>query len=182
MIIKDIIGKVKEYFKPVYSFTNAKTREIILTFDSIRESNVDASAEICNIPLETGFKQTEYKYPNPTTIEFTAVIQKSSVLLNKLSDYTDLVKNKEDLIAKTIQVLEEYKNYLIPVNITTKSGAYNNYTLKGYYIPENIDNYSLFEVKTQFEQIMTNVEEQQNYKNKYDTKTVNNGLAQKIKL
>ncbi len=154
--------------------------EVVFSFDTITEAEVRGSSNVVGYPIEKGYSVTDYKYQNPTNIHIIGLLERSSMLGNLARGALNMLSNKlgfgefADPITKMRTDLEYYKSGLYPLNIQTKSGLYENYTLVDFNLPENFDNYGLMEVEMAFQQIMTTGEGKKNASNQ---DTVEGGLA-----
>lgn len=179
MIIEAITKKIGKLLTN-YWIVDLTTGKYVLTFDSILSANFDAGSEICTVPIETGFKTTEYKYLTPNNITLRGVISRGATTSELITGF--FTKTKSELIRETKQQLDKYVKYIIPLEIHIKSGLYERYQLRSYSIQETVDNFSLFEVEMDFEEILLAKDEETRLKNSYDKKTVNIGITQKTSL
>ena len=126
--------------------------EKILEFDSIRETAFEATSEVTEYPIENGTFVTDYKYDNPDILTVVGVISRTNASGAGLIE--TYWSGRDELINQTRQALDQYKKGIFHLRIQTKSGFYDWMTLKDYTIPENYDNYGLFEVEMTFKQII----------------------------
>ena len=126
--------------------------EKILEFDSIRETGFEATSNITDYPIENGTSITDYKYDNPDTLTVVGVISRTNSSSSGLKE--TYWSGRDELINKARQSLDKYKRGIYRLQIQTKSGFYDWMTLQDYSIPENYDNYGLFEVEMTFKQII----------------------------
>lgn len=124
----------------------------VLAFDSIREAGFEATSSVTDYPLENGTSVTDYKYDNPDTLTVIGVISRTNAGLTDVKE--TYWSGRDALINKTRQALDRYKKGIYRLKIQTKSGVYDWMTLQDYRIPENYDNYGLFEVEMTFVQII----------------------------
>lgn len=122
-----------------YIITDANSNEILLRFDTIEDCSYKASSTVTSYPTEMGIMVNDYKYKNSDTFTARGLITRR---VNNDSDI-DLIKSQ----------LELYQSGMYAMNIQTKSGLRENYTLESYEIPENLDNYSVLEVDMNFKEI-----------------------------
>lgn len=59
-----------------YSVVDAETREPLLEFDTIMECGFHGSASSTQVPIETGFSVTDYKYANPDDLHMKGIVSK----------------------------------------------------------------------------------------------------------
>ena len=145
-----------------YLITDASTNEIVLKFDTIEDCNYKGSSSVTSYPTEYGIEVTDYKYKNSDSITAKGLIARRS---NNDSD-VDLIINQ----------LNTYISGMYALNIQMKSGLRENYTLEGYDIPENLDNYSVLEVDMKFKEIPKFLQQQNRAAS--DNDTVNTGIVQ----
>lgn len=126
--------------------------EQILEFDSIRETGFEATSNVTDYPIENGTSVTDYKYDNPDTLTVVGVVSRTNASLSDLKE--TYWSGRDELINKTRQALDKYKRGIYRLKIQTKNGLYDWMTLQDYIIPENYDNYGLFEVEMTFKQII----------------------------
>lgn len=129
----------KIIYSTSYVITDASTDDILLRFDTIEDCSYKASSTVTSYPTEMGIMANDYKYKNADTFQARGLIARRT---NNDSD-VDLIKSQ----------LELYQSGMYAMNIQTKSGLRENYTLESYEIPENIDNYSILEVDMNFKEI-----------------------------
>lgn len=145
-----------------YIITDAGENKIILAFDMIEECEFKASTTVTTYPTERGIQVTDYKYDNPDTLKIRCFMRRT--------------ENNAGLLEKLNTELEKYKSGIYAMNIQTKIALRSNYTLTGYSIPENADNYGLFEVEMDFQQILNYTEV--SYREASDKDTVSSGISQ----
>lgn len=145
-----------------YIITEAETNNVILAFDMIEECSFKASTTVTTYPTERGIQVTDYKFDNPDTL--------------KIKCYMRRTENNASILEKLNTELEQFKSGIYAMNIQTKIALRRNYTLTGYSIPENADNYGLFEVEMDFQQILNYTEV--SYRAASDKDTVSSGIAQ----
>lgn len=145
-----------------YLITDASTNDIVLKFDTIEDCNYKGASTVTSYPTEYGIEVTDYKYKNSDSITAKGLIARRS---NNDSD-VDLIRNQ----------LNMYISGMYALNIQMKSGLRENYTLEGYDIPENLDNYSVLEVEMKFKEIPKFLQQQNRAAS--DNDTVNTGVVQ----
>lgn len=145
-----------------YVITDTKTSEILLRFDTIEESSYKSSSTVTSYPTEMGIMASDYKYKNSDTFKAKGLIARRSTNAQQI----ELIENQ----------LKLYQSGMYGMNIQTKSGLRENYTLEGYEIVENIDNYSLLEVDMEFKEMPKFLG--QNNRASYDNDTKNGGISQ----
>lgn len=144
-----------------YVITDNKTSEILLRFDTIEEFEFSATATVTSYPTEKGIMVNDYKYLNADSFKVKGLIARRSNNQNQL----ELIKAQ----------LKKYQSGMYGMNVQTKSGLYENYTLENYAISENVDNYGLLEVDMSFKQILTIGNG--NNRESYDDDSVNGGVS-----
>lgn len=145
-----------------YIITDNQSGEVIFAFDMIEECEFKASTTVVTYPTERGIKATDYKYDNPDTIKLKCFVRKRE----------DNKQQRDRILTQ----LEHYKSGIYAVDIQTKAGLRSYYTIAGYTIPENIDNYSLLEVDLDCQQIIDFSQEQP--RDDSDMDTVSTGISQ----
>lgn len=145
-----------------YLITDASTNDVVLKFDTIEDCNYKGASTVTSYPTEYGIEVTDYKYKNSDSITAKGLIARRS---NNDSD-VDLIRNQ----------LNMYISGMYALNIQMKSGLRENYTLEGYDIPENLDNYSVLEVDMKFKEIPKFLQQQNRAAS--DNDTVNTGIVQ----
>lgn len=124
----------------------------ILTFKSVYTTNFSCDNEITDYPIENpnGYKKnTDYMYQTPSYFTVVGVINREDTLSANIIDYfsgTDAV-----LLMKT--KLEFLQAGIYKLKIKTREGFYTFYTLKGYSIPEDVNNVSILEVHMNFKRV-----------------------------
>lgn len=179
--LSDVFDKLFGATYAIYTVENGKERPV-LTFDSIIESGIEGKATIISHPVEQGFKATEYKFSEPSIIEMSGIVSQQSLLGqvgDKLLSFVGM--DKGDMIEKTRQTLEEYKKNLYIVNIKTRTGVWENYTLQNYHIKENVDNFGLLDVDMTFQEVMLRPSTYSNVKSATQKPTINTGIGEVVK-
>lgn len=167
-----------------YSVVDAKTNEPQLEFDSILECNFHGSATSTQVPIETGFKKTDYKYANPDDLHLKGIVSKNGTFGIGFLDinYSLTGQNKNTLIEKIRAKCEELTHNLILVNAQTRnSGLRKNYTMTDYVINETPYNFNLLEVDMSFEQVLLFNEDGEMLRNKADGDTQQIGIVESLK-
>lgn len=158
MIITSLLNAFEK--KSVYAIwykEEGLEKQQILEFDSIREAEFEATSNVTDYPVENGVSITDYKYDNPDILTVVGVISRTNASLVDINEAYLL--GRDELINKTRQALDRYKRGIYRLQIQTKSGLYDWMTLRDYTIPENYDNYGLFEVEMTFLKIIRPDEE-----------------------
>ena len=146
----------------IYIITDHQSNEVILAFDMIEECEFKASTTVVTYPTERGVRATDYKYDNPDVIKLKCFVRKRE-------------DNKQQR-DKILTQLDYYKGGLYAIDVQTKAALRTNYTISGYTIPENLDNYSLLEVDLECQQIIDFSQEQP--RDSSDMDTVSTGMSQ----
>lgn len=150
MRLSSIGNPAKVVYSSLYVISDSDTGEIVMAFDSIDELRFKASSSVTSYPTELGINAVDYKYDNPDTLEVIGIISRASFVGNR---YGQDVSAKAEAVEKTRTELEHYKSGIYKLDIQTKVGLRQGFTLSDYEIPENIDNYSQFEVTMKFVQV-----------------------------
>lgn len=145
-----------------YVITDAKSNDIVLRFDTIEECSYKSSSTVTSYPTEVGIMASDYKYKNSDSFKAKGLIARRSTNAQQVK----LIENQ----------LKFYQSGMYGLNIQTKSGLRENYTLESYEVPENIDNYSLFEVDMEFKEMPKFLG--QNNRSSYDDDTRSGGISQ----
>lgn len=145
-----------------YVITDTLSGEVIFMFDMVEECEFKASSTVVTYPTERGIQATDYKYDSPDSI--------------KLNCFTKKRENTKQQRDKILSQLEHYKSGLYAIDIQTKAGLRTNYTISGYTIPENADNYSLLEISLDCQQIIDF--NQEDVRDNSDMDTVSTGITQ----
>lgn len=173
MELSNIGSPAKIIYSSMYTISDSSTGDIVFTFDTIEEVSFKASSNVTSYPTETGIKVTDYKYDNPDQITVRGIINRNSYIGK---NHIDSALAKVETIEKVRTELERYKKGIYKLDIQTKAGLRQGYTLDGFEIPESADNYSLFEVEMSFTQVVSF--QSINPKSNSDSDTVNIGTTQ----
>jgi len=157
-----------------------------LIFDTIISSEVTADSQVISIPIEEGYRQTDGKYIDPRTVNLIGIIERSSSATLQLLSFM----NKNEYIENVRNVLEIMRtgkrqtkdqtnqNSLTGYDIYTRnSGVLRNFTLKSYKIIENANNFSLFHVEMEWQEILEKARSYSNSKNASASSTQATGQA-----
>ena len=144
----------------------------VMAFDTITECQFDASASVVSYPTEYGINVTDYMYDNPSNLKVKGVIARNS-LIGK--NFLEVTLGKTTMLSQINEKLMYYKSNMVGVNIQTKAAKRENYKLESFSIPENLDNYNLFEVTMVFKQLIDM--NAQKPRRPEDKDTVNGGIT-----
>lgn len=168
-----------------YTITKTGSSTPELNFDTIEECSFNGSSTVTSYPVEAGYKVTEYKFENPSVIEMKGSIS-STGIFGGFGFSLGLSKNglefKGDVISNTVKKLDEMKRELSSLDIQTRNGLREGYTLTNYNIPENYDNFNLLEVEMTFEKILTVENAKLNFKDFFQKQTESTGISQVVEL
>lgn len=155
--------------------------KIVLEFDTIDECTMTASATTTQYPTEYGTSATDYKYAQPSMVSMRGLISRGGIFgsgtviefaINKGKLKTSIIESLRDNLKKL-------KNEMILVDINTRNGGlWESMTLIDYTITENPDNFSLFEVDMQFQQVLRKDLQNEKAGKVSDTNTKQGGIAQ----
>ncbi|MBO7735234.1 MAG: hypothetical protein J6S67_21900 [Methanobrevibacter sp.] len=145
-----------------YVITDAKSGDILLRFDTIEECSFKSSSTVTSYPTEMGIMASDYKYKNSDSFKAKGLIARRSTNAQQV----ELITNQ----------LKHYQSGMYAMNIQTKSGLRENYTLEGYEVVESVDNYSLLEVDMEFKEMPKFLG--QNNRDAYDDDTRSGGISQ----
>ncbi len=173
--LRELIPFFKQYAIFYVSDINPKG-EIVLAFDAIQETNFKAETAMTSYPTENNQERTDGKYKQPSVLTVRGIIQKNSVTGSAGSAFG------LNLFQKTKNELEKFLNVICRLDIQTKNGFYKNYSLISYEIPENLDNYSYFEVLMTFKENLIPAADQMIVKNISDLNTMVSGWLSKVGL
>lgn len=172
-LLRNTIAKVTKFFDVYFIEQNNKK---ILDFDTFNEVDYTAQSNVATYPIESNIAITDYKYNTPNIVNCVATVSDKNIvalvgfaILDKQTK-EDIIKDKlNDLIIK-----------LERVNIHTKRGFYQNYTLTKFYIIEDIENYGHLKVEMTFQEaifladVLGNLN---NLKSASDSNTQNAGIT-----
>lgn len=153
----------------------AKTR-VALSFDVIEETNFRGSSTVTNYPREDGVMVSDYKYQNPSVLTVNGIVSRKSVVGNLISMALDGGTN----VQRMKERLHYYKSGMYPLDIQTKSGLYENYTLESYEIPEDYDSYGLMNVSMTFKEMFKAADRQETLPPAKDT--ISSGISRLLGL
>ena len=111
-------------------------------------------------------------YDNPSNLKVKGVIARNS-LIGK--NFLEVTLGKTTMLSQINEKLMYYKSNMVGVNIQTKAAKRENYKLESFSIPENLDNYNLFEVTMVFKQLIDM--NAQKPRRPEDKDTVNGGIT-----
>lgn len=182
-MIMDYLKKIiSSLISDTYSISLSGETEPVLTFDSIEECAYSGSATVTSYPVEAGYRVTEYKYENPSIIEMKASISTTGDIGGFGISFSLFGKNKSSMVSTVRSRLEQFKKELVSLDIQTRTANRYGYTLTDYNIPENYDNYNMFEVSMTFEKIMTVENANPNIKDMFQADTSSTGISQVIAM
>ena len=153
-------------------------KKVVLAFDSIQEVNLKAST----YPTESNEYRTDGKFRDPNVISVRGIIQRPSLAGQAARALLSYLGGGKSLIDRTKAQLEQYIDVICRLDIQTKSGLYENYSLIGYEIPESLENFGYFEVIMDFQQNLVPTADNEILKRIADAKTIFGGICSKIGL
>lgn len=155
--------------------------KIVLEFDTIEECTMTASATTTQYPTEYGTSATDYKYAQPSMVSMRGLISRGGIFGTGTAIEFAINKGKlkTSIIENLRANLKKLKNEMILVDINTRNGGlWESMTLIDYSITENPDNFSLFEVDMQFQQVLRMNLQNEKAAKVSDTNTKQGGIAQ----
>lgn len=158
------------------AFSYEVDTKVALEFNVIEETNFRGSSTVTNYPREDGVMYSDYKYQNPSVLTVNGIVTRKSVIGNLISAALDGATN----VQRMKERLEYYKSGMYPLNIQTKSGLYENYTLESYEIPEDYDSYGLMNVSMTFKEMFKPGDKQETLPNAKDT--ISGGISRLLGL
>lgn len=167
-----------------YSVVDAETREPLLEFDTIMECGFHGSASLTQVPIETGFSVTDYKYANPDDLHMKGIVSKNGTVGIGFMDvnYSLTGEDKNNLIEKIRTTCDKLTHEMTLVDIQTRnSGLRKKYTMVDYVIDETPENFNLFEVDMTFEQVLTFDDKGKFLRNEADGDTKLIGIVETLK-
>lgn len=176
----NILTKINGFLDGLKTYGILKDSKVYLTFDTIIECKYSRSLEITDYPFETrgGLTRiTEYGYNNPDAISMVGIKSYDSIVGGKLAEVFD-IKNEIDLIK---QKLDYLTSGIFKLQIKTRNGLREYFTLQKYELPENLENFNTLEVSMTFKQVLDNNDKDKNLRDVDDQDTKNGGnLSAKI--
>lgn len=170
--------------KATYSIVDAETREPQLEFDTIIECRVHGSTSSTQVPIETGFSVTDYKYANPDDLHMKGIVSKNGTVGIGFMDvnYSLTGEDKNNLIEKIRTTCDKLTHEMTLVDIQTRnSGLRKKYTMVDYVIDETPENFNLLEVDMTFEQVLTFDDKGKFLRNEADGDTKLIGIVETLK-
>lgn len=167
-----------------YSVVDAETREPLLEFDTIMECGFHGSASLTQVPIETGFSVTDYKYANPDDLHMKGIVSKNGTVGIGFMDvnYSLTGEDKNNLIEKIRTTCDKLTHEMTLVDIQTRnSGLRKKYTMVDYVIDETPENFNLLEVDMTFEQVLTFDDKGKFLRNEADGDTKLIGIVETLK-
>lgn len=157
-------------------------KKVVLAFNSIQEVNLKASSTMTTYPTESNEYRTDGKFRDPNVISVRGIIQRPSLAGQAARALLSYLGGGKSLIDRTKAQLEQYIDVICRLDIQTKSGLYENYSLIGYEIPESLENFGYFEVIMDFQQNLVPTADNEILKRIADAKTIFGGICSKIGL
>lgn len=167
-----------------YSIVDAETREPLLEFDTIMECGFHGSASSTQVPIETGFKKTDYKYANPDDLHMKGIVSKNGTVGIGFMDINVSLtgRDKNNLIERIRTTCDKLTHEMTLVDIQTRnSGLRKNYTMVDYFIDETEENFNLLEVDMTFEEVLLFNKDGKMLKNEADGDTQLIGIVETLK-
>ncbi len=158
------------------AFEYTTQTKVALEFNVIEETNFRGTSTVTSYPREDGVMISDYKYQNPSVLTVNGIVSRKSVVGNLISLALDGGTN----VQRMKERLEYYKSGMYPLNIQTKSGLYENYTLESYEIPEDYDSYGLMNVSMTFKEMFKTADKQETLPNAKDT--ISSGISRLLGL
>lgn len=173
----NILLNVVNFLKNPNKYGILKDNKLYLEFDTIVDCNYERSLQITDFPFESknGMSRiTEYMYPDPDTFTIKAFKSRSSLLTNKLINADNEIKQIE-------QKLSILSKGIYRLQIKTRNGLRQYFTLQKFNMPETYDNFGMLEISMIFKQVITGKDWNNVQRNIEDTNTINGGnLSAKI--
>ena len=180
---------------PTKTYGILKDNQVYMEFDMIEECSYTRQIEITDYPLENSRNSsnnntdnknkvntriTEYAYDTPDIIEMVGYISYESLLYNQVA--TKIKEDYKSRVEETIQKLNLLANGIYKLQIKTRSGTRQYFTLQKYSIPENLDNFTNLQVEMTFKQVITVADWNNQQRNSDNNNTINAGNTQPITI
>lgn len=158
------------------AFEYTTDTKVALEFNVIEEVNFRGTSTVTSYPREDGVLVSDYKYQNPSVLTVNGIVTRKSIVGNLVSMALDGGTN----VQRMKERLQYYKSGMYPLNIQTKSGLYENYTLESYEIPEDYDSYGIMNVAMTFKEMFKPADKQETLPNAKDT--ISSGICRLLGL
>ena len=161
-----------------YAVVGTKDKKLWLEFQSVDECSMTGNATVTKYPTEMGTYKTDYKYSTPDTVSMVGIIQRGGAL-----EYNSPIRimnmfNRATAIEQIRENLRELKRNLILVTVKTRNGGlWENMTLTDYTIDETADNFGLFQVTMQLQEVPQFNEKGELVRNVADSSTKSTGIT-----
>ena len=174
-LIKGLLGST-------YAVVGTKDEKVWLEFQSIDECSMTGSATVTKYPTEYGIYKTDYKYNNPDTVSIVGIVQRSGQS-TVLPEYNSIVPimgtwDRATAVERIRDNLKTLKRNMILLTVKTRNGGlWENMTLTDYTIDETADNFGLFQVTMQLQEIPQFNKQGEITRNAADTSTKEAGIT-----
>lgn len=175
MIIRSIIKWLQG---STYAVIGTRDKKLWLEFQSVDEASMTGSATVTKYPTEMGTYKTDYKYSNPDSVTIVGIIQRGNALNGPDLKFIMGTTFRETAIERIRENLKTLKRNMILVTVKTRNGGlWENMTLTDYTIDETADNFGLFQVTMQLQEVPQFNEKGELMRNVADSSTKSTGIT-----
>lgn len=175
-LIKGLLGST-------YSIVGTKDNKVWLEFQTIDECSMTGNAVVTKYPTEKGIHMTDYKYMNPDTVSIVGIVQRNG-MNPKIPEINSLnpIMGTWDRATAVERIRENLKtltrNMILLTVKTRNGGLWKNMTMTDYTIDETADNFGLFQVTMQLQEVPQFNQQGELMRNVADTSTKSTGITE----
>lgn len=173
---------IKGLLESTYSLVGATDDKVWLEFQSIDECSMTGNATVTKYPTEMGIQKTDYKYSTPDSVTIVGIVQRSGGRgsipeINSLNPIMGTF-DRATAVERIRNNLRTLKRNMILLNVKTRNGGlWTNMTLTDYTIDETADNFGLFQVTMQLQEVPQFNEQGEQVRNPADSSTKSSGIT-----
>lgn len=129
-------------------------KKLWLEFQTIDEASMTGNATVTKYPTEMGTHKTDYKYNTPDSVTLVGVIARGGMGAGPDPRFIMNTPFRDNAIRQIRENLKILKRSMILVTVKTRNGGlWTNMTLTDYTIDETADNFGLFQVTMQLQEV-----------------------------
>lgn len=178
-----LLNTIKFLLGSTYSIIGTEDDKVWLEFQTIDECSMTGNAVVTKYPTEKGIQMTDYKYMSPDTVTIVGIVQRNGMNPNipEINSLNPIMGtwDRATAVERIRENLRTLTRNMIRLTVKTRNGGlWTNMTLTDYTIDETPENFGLFQVTMQLQEVPQFNEQGEVVRNAADTSTKSTGITE----